>query len=92
MIEIVKVSSLESLDGYRLRVVFSNGRWGIHDFVSLINAGGPMIEPLSDEALFRQAFISFGVPAWPNGFDVDAIALYREMEQDGTLSPPIAAA
>ncbi len=39
----------------------------------------------------RRAFVEYGVPSWPDGFDVDAIALYREMETAGLLSEPIGA-
>ena len=38
-----------------------------------------MVEPLRDPAMFRRAFLSFGVPTWPNGFDLDAINLHTEM-------------
>ena len=92
MIEIVKVSKLEPLDHFRLRVVFSNGREGIYDFTSMIDEGGVMVDPLRDESLFRKAFVSFGVPTWPNGFDVDAIALYRDMDRLGSLKNVTAAA
>lgn len=92
MIELVKVEKIEALSGYRLRLFFSNGRQGIHDFADLVQSSGPMIEPLKDATLFQKAFVSFGVPTWPNGFDVDAIALYREMDAAGELSSATEAA
>ena len=45
-----------------------------------------MVEPLHDPALFGRVFIECGVPAWPNGFDLDAIALYCEMDEAGLLT------
>ena len=45
-----------------------------------------MVEPLRDAALFQRVFVECGVPAWPNGFDLDAIALYREMDEAGLLT------
>ena len=50
-----------------------------------------MVEPLRDSAFFARVFVQFGVPAWPNGFDLDAIALYREMAEVRSLTPPRAA-
>jgi len=44
-----------------------------------------MVEPLRDPAMFRGAFLSFGVPSWPNGFDLDAINLHMELRAAGTL-------
>jgi hypothetical protein len=32
------------------------------------------------------------VPAWPNGFEIDATNLYMEMQKAGLLTSPVAAA
>ena len=45
----------------------------------------PAVEPLRDPSFFKRVFISFGVPSWPNGFEVDAIALHMELEKSGLL-------
>lgn len=45
-----------------------------------------MVEPLKDPRFFKRVFISLGVLAWPNGFDLDAIQLHREMAAAGELS------
>jgi hypothetical protein len=41
--------------------------------------------------MFDRVFLQHGVPAWPNGFDVDAIALHWEMDAAGLLVAPLAA-
>jgi hypothetical protein len=46
-----------------------------------------MVEPLRDAALFQRVFVECGAPTWLNGFDLDAIALHREMEEAGALAP-----
>ncbi len=92
MIEIVKVVRVEPMGDYRLRIWFSNGAEGTRDFADVIAEGGAMVAPLSDEAFFARAFVQNGVPAWPNGFDIDAIALFREMQDAGLLHPAVAAA
>jgi hypothetical protein len=86
MINMVKVVELKPLEGHRLWVKFSDGSEGIRDYSDLIAKGGPAIEGLRDQAVFNKAFISFGVPSWPNGFDVDAINLQMELRENGALS------
>lgn len=86
MIEIVKVVEARALDGSRLWLRFSNGQEGVRDFADILSEGGAMVEPLCDPAMFGRVFLEFGAPSWPNGFDLDPIALYREMEKAGALS------
>lgn len=50
-----------------------------------------MVEPLRDPAMFRRAFLLFVVPAWPSGFDLDAIALHMDMKKAGLLKQAAAA-
>ena len=75
----------------QLWLKFSDGREGVRDLSDVLAEGGPMVEPLRDSAFFARVFVQFGVPAWPNGFDLDAIALYREMAEVRSLTPPRAA-
>lgn len=90
MIEMVDAVSVKALDGYRLWLRFSDGSEGVENLSNLIENGGPMVEPLRDPELFARVFISFGVPTWPNGFDLDAINLHRQMRERGTLKKPAA--
>jgi hypothetical protein len=83
---LTKVTSLEKLGGFRLRVCFSDGSEGVHDFAALVNEAGPMLEPLRDEAYFARVFLEFGAPTWPNGFDIAPEWLRREMAAAGELT------
>jgi hypothetical protein len=83
---LTKVSKLEKLGGFRLRLAFSDGSAGEHDFTSMVNEPGPMVEPLRDTSYFARVFLEFGAPTWPNGFDVAPEWLHREMERAGELS------
>ena len=85
MIEMVKVIEVRSLGSYRLHLAFSDGSEGERDFSDIVAESGPMVEPLADEELFSQVFIELGTLAWPNGFDLDAIALHMEMKAAGQL-------
>jgi hypothetical protein len=86
MIEIVKVIAVSPRQGHELTVGFSDGTVGVIDFSAILDEGGPMVEPLRDAAFFRRVFIEFGVLAWPNGFDIDSIALHRDMQERGLLT------
>jgi hypothetical protein len=83
---LTKVTRLERLGGFRLRVRFSDGSEGVHDFAAVVLEPGPMLNPLQDEAYFARVFLEFGAPTWPNGFDVAPEWLRREMEAAGELS------
>jgi hypothetical protein len=83
---LTKVTRLERLGGFRLRVRFSDGREGTHDFSSMVREPGSTLEPLRDDAYFSRVFLEFGAPTWPNGFDIAPEWLRREMEAAGELS------
>ena len=76
---LTKVTRLEKLGGFRLRVRFNDGSEGEHDFSAMVQEPGPMLEPLRDEAYFARVFLEFGAPTWPNGFDMSPEWLRREM-------------
>lgn len=80
-----KITHLERLGGFRLRLRFSDGSEGVHDFSEMVSEAGPMLEPLRDEAYFARVFLEFGAPTWPNGFDIAPEWLRREMEAAGEL-------
>ena len=83
---LTKVTHLERLGGHRLRVRFSDGTEGVHDFAAVVGELGPMLEPLRDQAYFARVFLEFGAPTWPNGFDIAPEWLRREMESAGELT------
>ncbi len=85
MIEIVKVVALKVIGDHSLWLRFSDGQEGVRDCSDILAEGGPMVEPLRDPAMFRRAFLTFGVPSWPNGFDLDAINLHMELLDAGAL-------
>lgn len=86
MIEIVKVLETRALDERRLWIRFSDGKQGVHDFTDMLAEGGVMVEPLRDPAMFRRVFLEFGALTWPNGFDLDSIALHDRMAKAGELA------
>jgi Protein of unknown function (DUF2442) len=90
MFELIDVVRVEPRGGYRLAVAFSDGSEGERDFADLIAEGGEMVEPLRDVTFFARVFLDDGVLTWPNGFDLDSIALHQEMKAAGLLRAPAA--
>ncbi len=82
---IIEVREARHLGNYRLRVEFSDDTVGERDFAFLARESGPMVEPLRDPNYFARVFVEDGVLTWPNGFDLDPIALHDEMKQAGEL-------
>jgi hypothetical protein len=90
MIEIVKIVAVERLGGFRLRLRFSDGTEGENDFSDVVAGHGPMVAPLKDPAFFSRVFLELGVLTWPNGFDLDSIALRDDMAAAGLLHRTVA--
>lgn len=90
-IEYVDVVAVKALPGFQLWVRFSNAREGIRDFRPILAAGGVMVEPLRDEAVFQGVHVGDHVPVWPNGYEIDATNLHMEMLREGLLTAPVAA-
>ena len=82
----IDVVSVKYLDGYKLRVGFSDGSAGVHDFSATTARDGEMVRPLKDPAFFASVFIELGALTWPNGFDLDPIALHERMAEAGELT------
>ncbi len=85
MIEIIKILKIKKLGGFRLRLYFSDGTEGEWDFANMTAEGGTMIQPLKSPKYFTRVFLQLGTLTWPNGFDLDSIALHDEMMSAGAL-------
>ncbi len=82
----IDVVSVKPLGDFRLRIGFSDGSTGIHDFSATVARDGEMVQPLKDPAFFARVFVELGAPTWPNGFDLDPINLYMQRRDAGELS------
>ena len=83
----IDVVSVKPVGGYKLRVGFSDGSSGVHDFAATAARDGEMVQPLKDPVFFARVFVELGALAWPNGFDLDPIALHERMLAAGELTP-----
>jgi hypothetical protein len=67
----VKVTKVERLGGFRLRLTFSDGIVGDIDLAGEL--WGEMFEPLRDPTEFNRVRVDpeLGTLVWPNGADLD---------------------
>lgn len=77
--QLVRVMSVEPLEGFVLRLSFSDGTTRDVDVEGLLR--GPVFEPLrTDPQLFRQVRVESGTIVWPNGADMDPVVLHGSAE------------
>lgn len=80
-VAVVRVVKVQALEGYRLRVAFTDGTERVIDVERFLR--GPVFEPLkSDRALFEAVRVDtdLGTVIWPNGADIDPDVLYGTHE------------
>ena len=70
----MEVIKADYLDGYRLRLRFSNGETMIADMESSLT--GPIFQPLKDLEYFKKFSIPFNTVQWENGADFAPEYLY----------------
>ena len=84
---LVQVTDVEPLEGFVLRLAFSDGSRRDVDVRELLR--GPIFEPLrTDPRLFRQVRVDSGTVTWPNGADIDPVVLHGSAEPSWKSDPP----
>jgi hypothetical protein len=83
-----KVTGVESLGGYRLRITFKDGFIGEIDLSPLIGRG-PLYEPLRDVEFFQRVKVSpeWGVPEWADDLELSPGALRAWCEAGKFMDP-----
>ena len=74
------IKQIEYKSDYSFLVVFDDGTSAVIDFSDYLQRG-PIFAPLRDPVFFRQAKISGGTIAWPNGADIAPETLYEKCEE-----------
>jgi hypothetical protein len=77
---LARVTAVEPLEGFRLRLTFTDGL--VREVDLSEDLWGPMAEPLKDPAYFRQVRVDpeSRTVVWPNGFDLDPDVLHGDYE------------
>lgn len=83
-----KITAVDALGGYRLRVTFKDGFSGEIDLSPLIGRG-PIYEPLRDAGFFQRVKVSpeWGVLEWADDLELSPGAL-RAWCEAGTFMDP----
>jgi hypothetical protein len=73
------ITSVQPLDGFRVRIRFEDAVEGVVDLGHLSFQG--IFAPLKDPAYFRQVRVDreLGTIVWPNGADLDPDVLYAQV-------------
>jgi Protein of unknown function (DUF2442) len=88
----IRLVGIEPRGALTLWLRFSDGSAGSYDFSSFAAADTVMTRPLADPVFFARCFIEAGALAWPNGFDLSAASLHRQLQETGGLRRDPAAA
>jgi hypothetical protein len=80
----VRVKSVQVLEGFKARLVFTDGSAKTIDLAPFLK--GPMFEPLKDPARFREVRVDpeLETLVWPNGADICPDVLFH-----GRISAPV---
>lgn len=76
---LVRVHSVEPLEGFRVRVIFQDGLRKEIDLEPFLR--GPVFEPMrKDPNLFRAVKVVGQTIGWDNGADIDPDVLYYDLK------------
>ena len=74
-----RIRLVEPLDGYKLRLEFTNGELGLFDCSNLLELG--VFQELKDREYFKQARVFQGTVVWPHEQDICPDTLYLDSEK-----------
>ena len=78
MRKLIRVKSVEYIDGYKLRLAFTNGKIKIVDLAYLFKGhAGHYFEPLRELERFKEVYCDYGTICWPNEADFCPDLLYK---------------
>jgi hypothetical protein len=82
-----RVTAVEILEGFKVRLTFKDGTVGSVDLADIIGEG-PIFEPLQDRTYFGKVRVNrtLGTIVWPNGADVAPETLYARVVGTSTAA------
>ena len=76
--ELIWITAVRVLEGYKLRLTFSNGACKEFDFAQVLAKGLPLFEPLKDLMVFRNVSLDGWTVTWQDGsIDIAPEYLYE---------------
>ena len=73
------VTEAKHIEGYKLELIFENGKKGIINLQRYVNKGG-VFSRFSESEYFKQFYVNkeIGTLCWPDGVDIAPETLYHE--------------
>jgi hypothetical protein len=82
-----RVTAVEALPGFRLRVAFADGLTGTVDLSRLIRSPkAGVFAALANPSLFQQVKLDYGAVTWPGELDLAPDAMHAALQQHGEWS------
>ena len=79
-----RITKVEALPEFRLRVAFADGLTGIVDMSRLVHSPqAGVFAALADPSLFAQVTLDYGAVAWPGELDLAPDAMYAAIQEHG---------
>jgi len=79
-IAMIKVISVEPMEGHKLRIHLSDGKRGIFDVSPYLDKG--VFHELRDPQYFSRVKVAFGGIAWPHEQDFSADTIEYDLEEE----------
>jgi hypothetical protein len=77
-----RVTTVEALPGFRLRVAFADGLMGIVDMSRMVHSPKARVfAALAGPSLFAQVTLDYGAVAWPGELDLAPDAMHAEIQE-----------
>jgi hypothetical protein len=82
-----RVTEVEALPGFRLRVAFADSLRGIVDLSRLVHApNAGVFAALTDPSIFAQVTLEYGTVTWPGDLDLAPDAMHAAIQNQGVWS------
>lgn len=81
----IKIIQAEHLRDKIIQIHFSDGSWGNHDLLSLVERQSELTRILQDEMFFKQFYLEMGALCWRNGFELSPGSIYRKLQEQHQL-------
>jgi len=82
-----RVTEVETLPGFRLRVAFADGLTGQVDLSALLRSPrAGVFAALADPSLFAQVRLEYGAVTWPGDLDLAPDAMHEAIQENGLWS------
>lgn len=81
----IKIIKADPATDTKIRLVFSDHTMGEWDLQPLIDRATVLTAPLADPAFRNRCYLELGALCWPNGLELSATSIHRQLSDAGRL-------